>query len=143
MKEIRTEIEIGAPSSRVWDVLVDFNGYSDWNPYIIKASGEAKAGQKLRIELQTPSGKERTYEPTITRVDPGRELRWVGKSFFLSGEHVFSLESMGGSRTRFVQQEFFKGVLSGFFGEDTHSDIAAGFDRMNQALKRRVEEMGK
>ena len=47
MKEIRTEIEIAASRSRVWQVLADFSRYSEWNPFIREAKGEAKEGAKL------------------------------------------------------------------------------------------------
>lgn len=140
MKEIRSEIEVMAPADRVWGVLVDFQNYSAWNPFIYEISGEAMLGEKLRISLRTPSGKERSYEPVITKLESGRELRWVGKNALLMGEHIFSLESLKSGSTLLVQREIFKGFLSGFFGDDTHKDIAGGFEQMNQAVKRRAEK---
>jgi hypothetical protein len=139
VKEIHSRIQVDAPSERVWGVLIDFQNYRRWNPFIYDITGEARIGEKIRISLRTPGGRERTYEPLITRVESGRELRWVGKSLFLAGEHIFSLESLNSDSTLFVQKEVFKGLLSSFFGEDTDKDIAGGFEQMNQALKRRVE----
>jgi len=139
LKEIRSEVEVDAPADRVWGVLVDFQNYGSWNPFIYEVSGELKLGKKIRISLRTPSGKERTYEPVITKVESGRELRWVGKSVLLAGEHVFSLETLKSGPTLFVQREVFKGLLASFFGEDTDKDIAAGFEQMNRALKRKAE----
>lgn len=139
LKEIHSKIEVEAPIDRVWGVLVDFENYRVWNPFIYDISGEARLGEKIRISLRTPTGKKRTYEPIITRVESGRELSWLGKSLFLAGEHVFSLETLKSGSTLFVQREVFRGLLSGFFGEDTDKDIAAGFEQMNLALKRRAE----
>ena len=132
-----------APSERVWDVLVDFQNYRLWNPFIHDITGEARIGEKIRISVRTPSGKERTYKPVITRLESGRELTWVGKSLFLEGEHGFSLETSNSGSTLFIQKEVFKGILSGFFGEDAEKDIAGGFELMNQALKRRAEQKSK
>jgi hypothetical protein len=139
LKEIHSKIEVDAPSERVWGVLVDFQNYRLWNPFIYDIAGEPRMGEKIRISVRTPSGKERTYKPVITRIESGRELTWVGKSLFLDGEHGFSLEPLNPGRTLFVQKEVFKGILSGFFGEDAEKDIADGFELMNQALKRMAE----
>jgi hypothetical protein len=139
LKEIRSEVEVDAPADRVWGVLVDFENYGSWNPFIYEVLGELQLGKKIRISLRTPSGKERTYKPIITKVESGRELRWVGKGVLLAGEHVFSLETLKSGSTLFVQREVFKGLLACFFGEATDKDIAAGFEQMNQALKRKSE----
>ena len=142
MKEIRSEIEVEAPADRVWKILIDFKSYNDWNPFIYSASGEPVVGQKIQISLRTPSGRERKYEPTITKADWGQELRWVGKSTFLNGEHIFTIESQKPGLTRLVQREIFEGILSRFFGDKTDKDISAGFEQMNIALKRRAEHLG-
>lgn len=35
--ELRTEIDVAAPSGRVWEVLTDFASYPQWNPFIVRA----------------------------------------------------------------------------------------------------------
>jgi hypothetical protein len=142
LKEIRSEIEINAPASEIWNVLVDFEHYQDWNPFIYKASGAAVPGRKIEIWVRTPSGKERKYSPIVTKVEDGLELRWLGKSFFLEGEHTFSLLKVDQGSTKLVQTEVFKGLLAGFFGENTDRDIFEGFRRMNEALKGKIERSG-
>jgi len=44
MREVRTEIEIAASASSVWQVLTDFARYSEWNPFISCISGELVDG---------------------------------------------------------------------------------------------------
>lgn len=132
-------MQVRAPADRVWQILVDFRTYGEWNPFIYKITGEAVEGEKLRIWLRTPSGRERTYEPTVLTVDSGRELRWLGKSFLLEGEHIFTIESSEPGVSRFIQREIFRGPLTWFFGARIDEDISGGFEQMNQALKRRAE----
>ena len=31
-------VQIAAPAQAVWDVLVDFDRYSEWNPFCVEAS---------------------------------------------------------------------------------------------------------
>ena len=135
MKELRTEIEIAASPQRVWKILTEFEKYEQWNPFIRKAAGRAKEGEKIEIHIETPGGKHRKYEPTVTKVDENRELRWLGKSFVLNGEHIFAIEQLDQGRVRLVQREIFDGLLTGFFGKRTDDDIKAGFEEMNLALK--------
>jgi hypothetical protein len=49
MKEIRTEIEIGASAERIWQTLTDFAAFPEWNPFIHRASGEIKTGARLEV----------------------------------------------------------------------------------------------
>lgn len=140
-KEVRTEVEIGADARRVWDVIADFPAYPEWNPFIRRIDGEARAGSRITVHITTPGGTRRTYEPVITVMEPAKELRWVGKvPGIVSGEHIFELvPSGGGGRTRLVHREVFGGLLSPFFGRRTEDDILAGFEQMNAALKKRAE----
>ena len=36
MKELRSEIEIEAPTERVWGVLTDFAAYPEWSPLYVE-----------------------------------------------------------------------------------------------------------
>ncbi|MEP0825736.1 MAG: SRPBCC domain-containing protein [Nitrososphaera sp.] len=140
MKELRTEIEIDASPETVWAIIADFDKYKEWNPFINNIIGQAKEGSKIEIHILTPAGKKRRYEPTVTRVERGRELRWVGKSWLLNGEHIFSIEQpQAGRRSKFVHREVFDGLLAGLFGNSIDSDIKKGFEEMNKALKERAE----
>jgi len=53
MKKVETEILISAPDSDVWRVLIEFNKYAEWNPFIIKASGKAIVGEQLQLTLRS------------------------------------------------------------------------------------------
>jgi hypothetical protein len=140
LKELRAEIQVNASSMRVWNILADFEKYEEWNPFIQKIAGEPKEGSRIKIHLRTPGGKNRQYEPIVTKVDQGRELRWIGKSMLLTGEHIFMIEGKQAESVLFIQRELFGGFLASFFGRSTHEDIEAGFRKMNEALKQRAEQ---
>ncbi|MEO8900501.1 MAG: SRPBCC domain-containing protein [Polyangiaceae bacterium] len=142
--EIRTELEIAAPASHVWRILTDFPRYGEWNPFITELAGELTVGSKLRLLLSLPEGRDLRIRPQLLRCDESRELRWRGHLLFpglFDGEHFFRLEAVSEERTRFVQGENFSGVLVRFSGR-TITRAARGFVYMNQALKRRAEEVG-
>jgi hypothetical protein len=139
VKEIRAEIEINASPEKVWSILADFAKYEQWNPFINRIAGQAKEGSRIEIHLETPGGKKRRYEPTVTKVDEGRELRWMGKSWVLNGEHIFTIERLQAGPVRFVQREVFDGLLISFFGKSLDTDVKKGLEEMNKALKERAE----
>lgn len=142
MKVVHTEIEINAGTERVWNVLIDFEKYDQWNPFINKIVGRAVVGTKIEIHIETRGDKNRKYEPTVTKVEPSRELRWLGRSLipgFLKGEHIFTIEQLQSKQVRFIHREVFDGFLTSLFGKSLDSDVKKGFEEMNKALKVRVE----
>lgn len=142
MKEVRSEIEINSYPERVWKILTDFATYDQWNPFINKIIGLPTEGSKIDIYIETPNGKNRKYSPRITKVEEGRELRWLGKSSlpgFLNAEHIFTIEELQPESVRFIQREVFEGLLTRLFGKGLDTDVMQGFQDMNDALKKRAE----
>jgi len=142
MKVVHTEIEINADMERVWNVLIDFEKYDQWNPFINRIVGRAVVGAKIEIHVETRGNKNRKYEPTVTKVEPSRELRWLGRSLipgFLKGEHIFTIEQLRSKQVRFIHREVFDGFLTSLFGKSLDRDVKKGFEEMNKALKVRVE----
>ncbi len=140
-RELRSEINIDASAERVWEVLTDFEALPEWNPFLKRASGRLEEGQRIEIVLQPPGRKATTFRPTLLRVDPDRELRWlghVGIPGVFDGEHVFLIESRTPSRVHFIQRESFRGLLRPFLG-NLLRDSERGFAAMNAALKSRAE----
>ncbi len=141
MKQLQSTIEIDAAPEQVWSVLADLPAFSGWNPFIREARGQLDEGARLTIRVQPPGGRSIRFHPTVTRVDPGRELRWLGRTGvagIFDGEHVHLLDPVGGGRTRYTQSERFTGVLTWFAG-GTLTKTLHGFEAMNAALKERVE----
>jgi hypothetical protein len=142
LKEVRSEVEINSYPESVWRILTDFATYEQWNPFINKIIGVPTEGSKIDIHIESPSGKNRKYSPRITKVEEGRELRWVGKSSlpgFLNAEHIFTIEELQPGRVRLIQREVFDGLLTRLFGKSVDTDVRQGFQDMNGELKKRAE----
>ena len=141
MREIHTEIEIDAAPEEVWRVLTDFDAYPEWNPFVTSVRGEPAVGARLDIFVQVPEGRGMRFRPKVLRVEPARELRWLGTlpvPGLFNGEHIFQLEPAGEGRTRFLHGERFTGLLIPFMG-GVLEKTERGYVLMNEALKRRVE----
>ena len=127
---------------KIWNILLNFNEYELWNPFMTKVVGDAKLGSKIMVKIQTVRGKERTYYPIITKIDKDKELRWKGKSFFpgiFDGERIFIIEKSIDNQVSFLHKEIFTGLGVRFVGDKLDEDLKESFDRMNMALKTRAE----
>ena len=139
MKNIQTEILILADTTKVWDVLMNFDNYPKWNPFITSISGEPKLGSRLTVSIKPPGGKGMTFKPRVLAFEINKELRWLGHLLFtgfFDGEHKFELIDNGNGTTTFKQSEKFKGIFVGLLNlENTQK----GFEAMNEKLKEMAE----
>ena len=106
MKEVFNEIEIQAPAECVWQALADFASYPKWNPFIRRISGQPREGKRLRVYIEPPGTKGRTFRQKILMEEPKRELRWLGRLLIpglFDGDHIFTIERIGSEHVRFVQ----------------------------------------
>ena len=141
--EINTEIEINAPSETVWNLLTDTSKFPEWNPFIRRLRGELKAGQKLVVFIQPSGARGMEFNPVVLKVEPNRELRWLGRLVFpglFDGEHIFQIEPLSNGGVRFRQREIFSGVLVPLLKSSLEIDTRRGFNEMNQKLKELAED---
>jgi hypothetical protein len=141
-KSIKDTVEINASPESVWRLLTTFEAYPEWNRFIRYVKGEPKAGARVEVAIQPPGGREMTFRPTVTVVEPNRELHWRGRMWapgVFTGVHIFRIEPMGDNRVKFTQAEKFVGVLVPFAGKRLYETTLAGFRQMNETLKRMAE----
>src|SRR5437879_11895479 len=141
MLELRTEIDVEAPAERVCAVLLDFERFPDWNPFIRSIRGQALVGSRLEVLLGASGTRPMRFRPTVKAVVPNRELRWLGRlglPRLFDGEHIFQIEPLGPTRARFVQRERFRGIFVPLLARSLNRDARRGFEEMNRALRERV-----
>lgn len=139
---LATSIDIAAPPSRVWAILLDFERHPSWNPFIRTISGEPRVGERLHVVLGPPGAKPMTFKPTVTQAEPERGFAWtgtLGAKWLFSGEHTFRLEPLPSGGTRFHHSEAFGGVLLPLLRKSLDTDTRRGFEAMNDALKTEAE----
>jgi len=141
MLELRTETEIDAPVERVWQVLMDFDSYPRWNPFIRSIRGTPEVGSRLEVEIGAPGTRPMRFRPTVRVAVRNREFRWLGRLVIpglFDGEHIFELTPLGSQSTRFVQRERFRGLFLPFLARRLEKDVRRGFEEMNRALRGRA-----
>lgn len=137
-KQIKTSITINASKEKIWEILTDFEHYSEWNSFIKSVSGEVKVGNQVKIKLQGM-----TFKPVVLTFNKNTELKWLGHLWFkgiFDGEHKFKLTENEDGTTKFEQNENFSGILVKLFSKSLDKDTKMGFEQMNKELKLRAEK---
>lgn len=142
-KSIETSIVIDANIETVWKVLIDFDDYKNWNPFIVNISGQPELHKKIRVTVNV-NNKAQSFSPQIMVLENNVKLQWVGHLLFkgiFKGQHYFELYPINNGKTRFVHGENFSGILSRSILNKIKSDTEKGFESMNLALKQKVESL--
>ena len=143
MREIRTEIEIAAPPTKVWRILTDFDNWKNWNPIINQASGTASLGSELSMTMRGEDGKDGPkYMPIVKNFEEPKYFRWRGKmmaEFLFTNDKVFELEETG-SGTRLIHKELFSGMMVPMMWSKFDKGVPPMLKSMNDALKRKAEK---
>ena len=115
----------------MWAVLTDLAAYPDWNPFIVSSSGRLQVGATLTNRMHDATG-DTTFTPTVLVIEPGRELRWIGKvgpGGIFDGEHTFTIRQLRPGLVLFTQREDFTGVAVPFYESWLHADTLADVPR--------------
>jgi hypothetical protein len=141
-RRIFTFIEIDSTPERVWEVLTDFDSYSEWNPFIRSISGPLREGARLEVYLSLGNGKPYRFTPRVTLIEEGRKLAWFGRTIvprLFDGEHWFEVLPDNQGQCRFLHGELMTGLLSAPLWQLIGDKIERRFVEMNRAIKLRSE----
>lgn len=138
-------VEIEAPAAFVWDVLVDYAGYPQWNPYTIAVETSLELDDRIDLTLPNPDGSDGTFvnREYIRIVDPPHHLRYdTGDEM----DGVFAIRDqwineLGPDRCSYYTTDTLSGEHADLVMELTGDWIKAGFDSVAHALKARAERL--
>lgn len=142
MDQVEVFVEIDAPPAVVWEALLSFDTYPEWDPITRTIEG---------ISVDTTTGRRRDTEsthfsrphdgPMAVTVEPNRRLAWLDRlavPFAFDRYHEFHLEPIDGTdRTRLLQRETVRGALVPLVFDARRVERA--FVRMNEAIASRAE----
>jgi uncharacterized protein YndB with AHSA1/START domain len=138
-------VEIEAPAAFVWDVLVDYERYPDWNPYTIAATTTLEIGTPIELTLPNPDGSGTPFITTeyIRAVDPPHHLCYdSGKEYAgVVGVRDQWITELGPDRCSYRTTDALSGEYVELAIEMTGDWMRAGFDSVAHALKARAESL--
>ncbi len=142
MAVYRTTFPIAADATTVWDVLVDFGSYAEWNPSLPSIAGVVEVGSTVAMTLAMPGRPSAKVRAKLTDVVPGHRLCWhgnVGGDRLFAGSREFTIEQQPDDTVLVTHVEDVTGLLFPVFRALMGGAIQAHHDNLNSALKRRAE----
>lgn len=144
MRAYRAEAHILAPPDAVWNVLVDFPAYPDWNPFTRTVTCTGALGTPVRMRVHMRGLLTLTQVETLHLWERPTRLGWkldIGARWLLWAERVQSLTPLPDGTTRYVTVDEIGGLLGPLVHLLFGAAVQAGFDGVAAGLKARVESL--
>jgi len=144
MPIFRSDFDIHVSDSKVWDILTDFEKYTEWNPSLPFISGELKEGSVVSLRLGFPGKKPMDVTARLEHVIPNKKLTWrgkVGASWLFSGYRIFEINVLEQGKIKFTHVEDISGLLAPVFKIFMGNAVQQSHNDFNEALRKRAEEL--
>jgi len=141
MNVVEVFVEIDAPPDVVWEALLEFEYYPEWNPVSRTVERIAIDGTERRGRYPPVDSRRFLDGPMIVTVEPYRRFAWLERfvlPFAFDRYHEFHLVPIDdGRRTRFLQRETVRGALVPLLFDEGRVERA--FVAMNESIAARAE----
>jgi hypothetical protein len=138
-------VEINAPQQLVWDVLVDYARYPEWNPYTVQVETVLEVGADVLLHLPDPGnpGQVFTTLEHMRVINAPHHLQYdTGDSFpgMLAVRDQW-VEDLGDGRSSYRTTDVFTGEIAQVVYDLQAAWVTAGFNAAARALKARAEQL--
>ena len=139
--KIEHRIGVQAPAEVIWEIMADFDSWSEWNPLYPKAEGVLRIGEILNLTLALPGEAPQIIQPEIVDWVPNDQIHW--KLSMLRGlvrsVRFIEIEILGPTNCIISNGEIFQGLLGPSVAQSKRRAIRQGFTQMGEALAARAE----
>ncbi len=143
--KIEHRLGIQASPAAIWAVIFDVSAWSQWNPLYPQASGEVRIGSRLNLKLALAGRDPRIITPTISDWVPNEQIHWRLSVLggLVKSTRYLEIEQLNDNACVFSNGELFEGPLGPTIAKRLRPAIRAGFAAMGEAVKARVEAIGR
>ena len=140
MKLIETEILIQADIDEIWQILTDFDKYSQWNKFCPEIKTTGKIGDPLDMKVFLKANKP-TFQREFISENAPYELGWgLNWGIFLKSHRLQRLELLENALVKYYTYDKLWGLLTPLVSWLYADAILKGFELTAKCLKKYVEE---
>jgi hypothetical protein len=135
-------VEIAAPAERIFAILGDLPAYPEWNPLTPRVESTLRPGDPIHLHVRLGGRGLSHRVEVVSANEPPKRLCWrmqLGAPWLLAAERCQELTPLGGGRTRYRNEEVFRGCLTPLVSWLFGSRLRRGFEDVALALKKRAE----
>lgn len=138
MKSYEASSTIEADPERIWAILTDAPGYSDWDSGVVRVEGRIEPGNKIKVVSE--ANPNRSFPVKVTEFSPGQRMVWSGGMplGLFKGVRTFTLSQQGNGATKFSMREEYTGPLLGMIWKSM-PDLGPSFQKFATGLKTKAE----
>ncbi|RLQ20348.1 SRPBCC domain-containing protein [Seongchinamella sediminis] len=137
-------VAIGAPAKLVWEILLDFDRYPEWNRFCPRLENHSlEIGSAVDMMVDLGNGPSRQVE-YISRIDPGRCIAWRMPNRVDDPVHAVRsqyIEPQDEQSCIYWTVDEFSGPAMTVMMEQLAAAVEAGFNRCAYDLKERAERL--
>jgi hypothetical protein len=145
MPTVRIEHRLGiaAPDHVIWEAIADLSQWASWNPTYPRAEGRLTIGGPISLDERLPGSKHiRRIDATIVDWVPDAQLVWKLKpAGGVRALRFLEIEKLSDVGAIFANGAILDGWRAGFVSRHDRFALRDGLEAMNEAVKRRAEEM--
>lgn len=136
-------VEIDAPAELVWQVIVDFASYPQWNEFCPEIEAQLEIGSPVKMQVDLGEGLQEQLE-YITCIEAPHKIIWSmanrpGDPVHADRSQVIS--PLGRQRCSYVTYDDFSGDFAAAMVEQLGERVRAGFNLCARNLKARAESL--
>lgn len=137
------KVIINAPAELVWEVLVDFPAYGEWNDFCPSIEAELVLGSPVKMQVDLGMGLQEQVE-YITCIEAPRRITWSMENKPEDPVHADRsqiVEPIDEQRCTYVTYDEFSGAAVDAMVEAMGGAVEAGFNRCAQGVKAQAERL--
>lgn len=139
-------VQIEAPASVVWRILIDLEKYGEWNPFCVRCTSTLQMGAPVEMSLVDYANPGRLMPNVeyICAFEPERRLSWQmpwTEQWPYPARRDQILEPLGPQRCRYHSTDAFLGENGIHVMRFAGPWIERAFNDTARALKRRAEAL--
>jgi len=129
---------IASSPEKIWALLTDAPGYSDWDNGVVRVEGRIEQGAKIKVVSEANPG--RTFPLKVTEFVPNQRMTWSGGMplGLFKGVRAFTLSPQGNESTKFTVREEYTGPMLPMIWRSM-PDLGPSFEKFAVGLKNRAE----
>jgi hypothetical protein len=139
------KVEIDAPASLVWEVLVDFDRYGEWNSFCPGFKTSGGIGDMVYMQVRIPGTDQIIpVNEILVAWEPERLLSWEQRSTDDNKDAARRdqyIEALGPERCSYFTTDLFLGLNADKIMKEHGAWVKQGFDQVARDLKRRAEAL--